>query len=256
MTQSTLTALALCFCGGTIWVRRKTWRLQWDRALTMSFLFQGLGFALTAPAMSHYLEHALFRISGVAHLRDFFGHVLFICAICCVIYACACRLVPDHELESVLYKIEFPGAIAGGTMLAAITLSDSLSRETPLDFLHVPCDFWLRVYWLTYGAVVIYLLCFVVRLLWVLRRDPRSRLTADLFIIAGGLGVVSFAVLLTRIIVNPGLVARFWIWTPSCVAGGLAAFAAAWSWRERMRPRSRKRPPPNSTRRVSWWQEP
>jgi hypothetical protein len=248
MTQSTLTALALCFCWAVLWVRRKTWRIRWDRALTLSFLFQGLGFALCAPAMSHYLEHPLFRISGVAHLRDFFGHVLFICAICCVIYACACRLVPDHELESVLYKIEFPGAVAGGTMLAAITLSHNLSHETPPDFLDVPCDFWLRVYWLTYGAIVIYLLCFVVRLLWVLRRDPRSRLTANLCIIASGLGVVSLAVLLTRCI-NPGLVARFWIWTPASVAGGLAAFAAAWSWRQRMRPRSRKRPPPNSKRR-------
>jgi uncharacterized membrane protein YsdA (DUF1294 family) len=244
MTQSTLTALGLCFCGGAIWVRRKTWRIQWDRALTMSFLFQGLGFALCAPAMSHYLGHALFRISGVAHLLDFFGHVLFICAICCIIYACACRLVPDHELESVLYKIELPGAIAAGTMLAAITLSHNLSREPPPDFLDVPCDFWLRVYWLTYGAIVIYLQCFLVRLLWVLRRDPRSRLISDLFIIAIGLGLVSFTVLLARIIINPGLVARFWIWTPACVAGGLAAFAAAWSWRERMGPRSRRRPPP------------
>jgi hypothetical protein len=249
MTQSALTALALCFCGGAIWVRRKSWRIRWDRALTMSFLFQGLGFALCAPAMSRYLEPALFRITGVAHLRDFFGHVLFICAICGVIYACACRLVPDRELESVLYKIEFPGAIAGGTMLAAITLSHNLSREPRPDFLDVPCDFWLRVYWLSYGAIIIYLLCFVVRLLWVLRRDPRSRLTADLFIIASGLGVVSFALLLARVIINPGLVARFWISTPSCVAGGLAAFAAAWSWRARMRPRSRRRPPPNSTRR-------
>jgi uncharacterized membrane protein len=244
MIQSTLSALALFFCGGALWVRRKTLRIQWDRALTMSFLYQGLGFALCAPAMSHYLEHPLFRISGVAHLRDFFGHVLFICAICSVIYACACRLVPDHELESVLYKIEFPGAIAAGTMLAAIALSHNLSRDSPPDFVDVPCDFWLRVYWLAYGAVVIYLLCFVVRLLWVLRCDPRSRLTADLFIIASGLGVVSFALLLTRIIISPGLLARFWIWAPSCVAGGVTAFAAAWSWRARMRPRSRWRPPP------------
>jgi hypothetical protein len=57
MTQSALTALALCFCGGAIWVRRKTWRIRWDRALTLSFVLQGLGFALCAPAMSHYLEH-------------------------------------------------------------------------------------------------------------------------------------------------------------------------------------------------------
>ena len=248
MTQSALISLPVCVCGGAIWVRRKTLRVRWDRALTMSVLLQGLGFALCAPAMSHYLEHPLLRITGIAHLRDFFGYVLFICAICCVIYACACRLVADHELESVLYKIEFPGAIAGGTMLAAITLSHNLSRESHADFLDVPCDIWLRVYWLAYGAIIIYLLCFVVRLLWVLRCDPRSRLTADLFITASGLGVVSFAVLLTRII-HPGLVAGFWIWTPASVAGGLAAFAAAWSWRERMRPRLRRRPPPNSTRR-------
>ena len=236
MTQSALISLPVCFCGGAIWVRRKTWRIQWERALTMSVLFQGSGFALCAPAMSRYLGHALFRITGVAHLHDFFGYVLFICAICGVIYACACRLVPDDELEDLLHKIEFPGAIAGGVMLAAITLSHNLSRESPADFLDVPCDFWLRVYWLTYGAIIIYLLCFLVRLLWVLRRDPRSRLTADLFIMATGLGLVSFAVLLTRIIINPGLVACFWIWIPLCASGGLAAFAAAWSWRGRTRP--------------------
>jgi hypothetical protein len=197
--------------------------------------------------MSHYLGHALFRITGVAHLHDFFGYVLFICAICCVIYACACRLVADDELEDLLHKIELPSALAFGTMLAAITLSHNLSREPPADFLDVPCDFWLHIYWLTYGAIIIYLLCFLVRLLWVLRRDPRSRLTSDLFIMATGLGLVSFAVLLTRIIINPGLVASFWIWIPLSASGGLAAFAAAWSWRERMRPRSRRRPPPNST---------
>src|SRR5262249_6571811 len=147
------------------------------------------------------------------------------------------------------HKIELPGAVAGGTMLAAITLSHNLSRKTPADFLDVPCDFWLHIYWLTYGAIVIYLQCFLARLLWVLRRDPRSRLISDLFIIAIGLGLVSFTVLLTRIIINPGLIARFWIWTPASAAGGLAAFAAAWSWREKMRPRPRRRPPPNSTRR-------
>jgi hypothetical protein len=215
----------------------------------MSFLFQGLGFALCAPATSHYVGQVLFKITGVGHLNDFFGHVLFICAISCIIYACACRLVPDHELEDLLHKIELPGAVAGGTMHAAITFSHNLSRKPPPDFLDVPCDFWLRVYWLTYGAIVIYLLCFAARLLWVLRRDPRSRLSSALYIIAAGLGVVSFAALLARII-NPGLIARYWIWTPSSVAGGLAAFAAAWSWRERMRPRSRRRPPPNSTRRA------
>jgi hypothetical protein len=233
LTPSALIALPVCLCGGAVWVRRKTWRIPWDRALTMSVLFQGLGFALCAPAMSHYLEPALFRITGIAHLRDLFGHVLLICAICCVIYACACRLVPDDELEDVLHKIELPASVAGGTMLAAITLSHNLSRETAPDFLDVPCDFWLHIYWLTYAAIVIYLLCFLVRLLSVLRRDPRSRLTANLFIIATGIGLVAVAALLTRTI-DPGRVACVWIWTLFCASGGLAAFAAGWSWRERM----------------------
>ena len=235
MTQSTLTALALCFCGGALWVRRKTWRIQWDRALTMSVLFQGLGFALCAPATSHYLGDALFGITGIAHLHDFFGHVFFICAISYVIYACACRLVPDDELEDLLHQIELPGSVAGGTMLAAITLSHNLSRKPPPDFFDVPCDLWLHLYWLTYGAIVIYLMCFLVRLLWVMRRDSRSQLTSDLFIIATGLGMLSSVALVTRIF-NPKLVACFWIWTPLCAAGGLAAFAAAWSWRGRTRP--------------------
>jgi hypothetical protein len=234
MIQSAITALPVCVCGGAIWVRRTTWRIPWDRALTMSALFQGMGFALCAPAMSRYLGHALFRITGIAHLHDFFGDVLFICAISCVIYACACRLVADDELEDLLHKIELPGSVAGGTMLAAITLSHSLSGNSPADFFDVPCDFWLDIYWLSYGAIIVYLLCFLVRLLWVVRRDPRSRLTADLFISATVLGLVSFVALLSRII-DPGLVASVWIWTPLCMSGGLGAFAAAWSWRGRMR---------------------
>jgi hypothetical protein len=238
MTQSAPIALALCLCGGAIWVRRKTWRIQWDRALTMSVLFQGLGYALCAPAMSHYLGQALFRITGIAHLQDLFGHVLFICAICCVIYACACRLVPDDELEALLHKIEIPGAVAGAGMLAAMTLSHNLTKKPPPDFFDVPCDFWLKVYWITYGAIVLYLMWFLIRLLWVLRRDPRSRTTADMFIMATGLGIVSFSLLLGRVLI-PKFFPCVWIWVPLSMAGGLAAFAAAWSWRERMRPLTR-----------------
>src|SRR6201987_1979712 len=102
MTQSALTALALCFCGVTIWVRRKTWRIRWDRALTMSFVFQGLGFALSAPAMSRYLANPLLRVSGVPALLAFCGNVLFICALWCVISACACRPVPDAAVDDLL----------------------------------------------------------------------------------------------------------------------------------------------------------
>ena len=234
MTQSALISLAVCFCAGAMWVRRKTWRIQWDRALTMSVAFDGLAFALVSPTQGRWLNQALFNLTGIAHLSDYFGHLLFICAVCSVIYAAACRLVPDDELEALLHKIEIPGAVAAAAMLGALTLSKNITKQPRTDFFDVPCDFWLRVYWATYGVLVIYLTFFMVRLLLVLRGDPRSRTTANMFLVSAGFGLVSFGSLLVRV-VGPKSISCFWIWAPLCISGAVAAFAAAWSWRGRMR---------------------
>lgn len=226
---------ALSMCGWSVWTRRRTWRgMEWDRAITLSVLCQGLGFFLCAPFESRFLGHAMFALTGVAHLRDFFGHVFFVCAACFVIYAAAGRVVPDHKMEPLLKKIELPSALAAGTMLACITLTHSPGNDIP-DFLDVPCDGWLKVYWITYGLAVAYLLRLLLVLMFLLRRDPRSRAAANLFIAATLVGMVAITALVTKV-VAPLHITDYWIWAPLCASGGIAAYAAATSWRGRMRP--------------------
>jgi hypothetical protein len=67
------------------------------------------------------------------------------------------------------------------------------------------------------------------------RRDPSG---------AGLLGLTTFHTSwiigepLTAIIAKVTIIPLpdFWVWAPLCISGSLAAFAAAWSWRERLRP--------------------
>lgn len=235
MIPAFLIAPALGCCGWAIWSRRKTWRIRWDRALTLSVLLQAFAFALCAPITSSGPGHLLFVVTGTAHLDDYFGHLSFIAAAACVIYACAGRVAPDDELEPLMRKVEFPGTAAAALMLIARTLSNKLSAETQPDFLNLTCDTWLAIYWLIYGAIVIYLLGILIKLLLVLRQDPRSQTTANLFIISTTFGIASITALIGRVII-PGILSGWWVWVPLCVSGYLAAAAAALSWRRRTLP--------------------
>lgn len=220
--------------GWAVWVRRRTWRIRWDAALTMSVVFDGLAFALINPASGPIIGPTLHRLTRICHIRDYFGHLFFICAACCVIYAVACRIAPDGDLEDFMHRIEIPGAITAGAMLASISLSPNLKTTHQTDFFDVPVDFWLRIYWVSYGGLILYLIWVLIRLLLVLRRDPRSRVAADMFILAAAWGALSFLALLVRVLFVP--VPDLWIWISLCMASGLASFAAAWSWRGRRRP--------------------
>ena len=226
----------LALCGWCIWVRRKTWRWHWDRAITMVIVFQTLAFLLVLPVKHNWLGRTLFWLTGIAHLRDYFGDILFICALSCMIYALAGRLAPDGDLEPFMHRIEIPGAIAAAAMLASMTLSKNLKKPPPPDFFDVPVDFWLGVYWTTYVTLIGYLMWIAFGLLLQLRADPRSRSTVNMFVVALGFGGLSFAVLLMRIYVGR-VIPCTWIWTPMCIAAGLASLVAARSWVGRMRGR-------------------
>jgi hypothetical protein len=251
MSQSALVVPALTLCVWAIWVRRRTFHFEWDRILTIAVLLQAVGFVLSNPAHSP-IGQAVYAVTGVAHLRDFLGHVAFICSCCCVIYSAALRLVPDSELRLMMHKVEIPSCLAVSTMLAAITNTVKLKGPPPADLLDVPCDVWLKIYWLTYVGITAYLLFFLIRLLVVLRTDPRSRISADLFIFASGVGILALTAIAAKALGWP--LPNSWIWSPVCISGSVAASATAWSWRRRVRPFIRS--PLYRTRRIVRAEEP
>jgi hypothetical protein len=50
---------------------------------------------------------------------------------------------------------------------------------------------WLGVYWLVLGGLLIYLFTYAGRLLRILRPDPRSKATVDLYLISAAFGVAA-----------------------------------------------------------------
>jgi hypothetical protein len=162
----------------------------------------------------------------------------FIAVVLCVIYSAACRLAPDDQVESLMRRADVPAAVAAQIMLIAITMSGNLKQQRlPCpDFYDVPYDPWLRLYWATYGAILAYLLVFLVRLLWVLRRDPRSQRGADLLLIAAAAGIPGPLTLVADALAAPSPHhLSLWAWFLACAPASLAAYACAASWRSRLR---------------------
>ena len=58
----------------------------------------------------------------------------------------------------------------------------------------VPTDFWLSTYWLLLCGMLIYLLVYGSRALLILRRDPRSRRIANIYLLASASGVIACAI--------------------------------------------------------------
>ena len=104
------------------------------------------------------------------------------------------------------------------------------------DFFQVPTDFWLNMYWLLLCVTLIYLLGYGARALLVLRKDPRSRTVANIYLVSSAAGI---AACLTRLATAfiPQLQAidagTTLVWVFACMCGAGFAITSAESWRKK-----------------------
>jgi hypothetical protein len=228
MLQTLIIAVTLIITGWFIWRYRQNWRWQWQKAIGRSIIFQIAGFVLCVPLQTDYLGRVLFWLTHTAHLHDYFGHLCFICAAASVIYGIMRRVLPADRVEARMRRVERPSAAAAFVMLVAIFSSNNLSTQRYHDFFNVPLDPWLTLYWGTYWAILVYLIGYGMRLCIVLCQDPQSRLSADIFLIAGAIGLISITLtvvdLLTAIEVP-----RYMLWIALSAASVLVGLRAAWS---------------------------
>ena len=77
--------------------------------------------------------------------------------------------------------------------MATFSLSAG-SRTYARDFFELHTDFWLTVYWVLLCTTLTYLLLFGARALLILRKDPRSRRIASVYLFATGSAIAACAV--------------------------------------------------------------
>lgn len=238
MALATLIVITLCCIAWSLWIRRLTWSSRWEFAATLNIALQGGAVLLMSPWASETVGVVLHTLTGKYNLEDYIGHDLYIVAASAVAYNTLGRLQDDHDLQrSFKQYVEMPATLCIPLLLVTFTLGNG-AKIYAADFFTVPTDFWLNMYWLLLCATLIYLLGYVTRALLVLRRDPRSRKVANIYLVASASGVAACLARLATAFI-PQL--QVWdngsvlVWVFACGCGAGFAITSAESWRNKTR---------------------
>ncbi|MGY4651576.1 hypothetical protein [Mycobacterium sp. URHB0021] len=233
MALATLIAITLGCIAWSLWIRRVTWTCRWEVAATLNIALQGAAVMLMSPLASETVGHGLHALTGMWNLEDYIGHDLYIVAASAVVYNALGRLQDDHAMQRTFKMyVERPATLCIPLLLAAFSLGNGARIYRP-DFFEVPTDFWLAAYWLLLCGTLIYLLGYGCRALLVLRKDPRSRRIANIYLVASASGIIACIVRITTAYVPTlqTVEGGTLVWFFACMCGAGFALTSAQSWR-------------------------
>lgn len=233
MALAVLIVITMLCIAWSLWIRRLTWSCRWEVAATLNIALQGATVLLMSPLASETLGHWLHSLTGKWTLEDYIGHDLYIVAASAIVYNALGRLQDDHALHATFKQyVERPATLCIPLLLATFTLGNGAAIYRP-DFFEVPTDFWLTAYWVLLCGTLIYLLGYGSRALMILRKDPRSRRVANIYLFASFCGIMACVVRIVTSFV-PALQAiesGTLVWLFACMCGAVFALTSAHSWR-------------------------
>ncbi len=233
MALASLIAITLCCVGWSLWIRRVTWSCRWEVAATLNIALQGAAILLMSPLASQTVGPLLYSLTGKWNLEDYIGHDCYVVAASAIVYNALGRLQEDNALQAAFKQyIERPATLCIPLLLATFSLGNGASIYRA-DFFDVPTDFWLSTYWLILCGMLIYLLGYGSRALLILRKDPRSRRIANVYLLASVSGIVACTIRIITAYVKPvqALEGGTLVWFFACTCGAGFALASAHSWR-------------------------
>ena len=238
MALTVLIGITLACIGWSLWIRRVTWACRWEVAATLNIALQGLAVLLMSPWASETIGHVLYDLTGKWNLEDYIGHDAYIVAASAIVYNALGRLQDDHAMQQTFKQyVERPATLCIPLLLVTFSLGNGAAIYEP-DFFRVPTDLWLATYWILLCGTLIYLLGYGCRALLILRRDPRSRRIANVYLAASISGIAACIVRITISLV-PSLqsiaTSTTLTWVFACGCGAGFALASAHSWRVKTR---------------------
>jgi hypothetical protein len=233
MGLAVLITVTLTCIAWSLWIRRVTWSCRWEVAATLNIALQGATVFLMSPFASETLGHWLHALTGMWNLEDYIGHDLYVVAASAIVYNALGRLQDDHAMQTTFKQyVERPATLCIPLLLATFSLGDGAAIYQA-DFFQLPTDAWLSAYWLLLCGTLIYLLGYGSRALLVLRKDPRSRTVANVYLAASVSGMMACLVRIVTALV-PSLQPienGTLVWFFACMCGAGFALMSAHSWR-------------------------
>jgi len=233
MAQAILIAITIGCIAWSLWIRRVTWKCRWEVAATLNIALQGAAVVLMSPWASETIGQALHALTGKWNLEDYIGHDCYIVAASAIVYNALGRLQDDNAMQASFKQyVERPATLCIPLLLTTFSLGNGAAIYRP-DFFEVPTDFWLNAYWLLLCGTLIYLLVYGSRALLILRKDPRSRRIANVYLAASASGITACVVRIATAYVTPiqALEGGTLVWFFACMCGAGFALASAHSWR-------------------------
>lgn len=233
MGLAVLITITLLCIGWSLWIRRVTWNCRWEVAATLNIALQGATVVLMSPLASETLGHWLHSLTGMWNLEDYIGHDMYVVAASAIVYNALGRLQDDHALQATFKQyVERPATLCIPLLLATFSLGNG-AKIYSADFFELRTDFWLAAYWTLLCGTLVYLLGYGARALLVLRKDPRSRRVANVYLAASISGMLACVVRIVTAWV-PSLQpveSGTLVWFFACMCGAGFALMSAHSWR-------------------------
>lgn len=233
MALAVLILITIACIAWSLWIRRVTWTCRWEVAATLNIALQGLAVLLMSPLASETLGQVLYELTGKWNLEDYIGHDCYIVAASAIVYNTLGRLHEDDAMHASFKQyVERPATLIIPLLLVTFSLGNGAAIYRA-DFFTVPTDFWLSTYWLLLCGTLIYLLGYGWRALLILRKDPRSRLIANVYLVASASGILACVVrIVTAFVPELQAIERgILVWIFACICGAVFALASAHSWR-------------------------
>lgn len=233
MGLGALITVTLMCMAWSLWIRRVTWGCRWEIAATLNIALQAVAVLLMSPLASETVGRWLHSLTGVWNLEDYIGHDCYVVAASAIVYNALGRLQDDNAMQSAFKQyVERPATLCIPLLFATFSLGNGAKIYRP-DFFTVPTDFWLSAYWLLLCGTLIYLLGYGARAMLILRRDPRSRRIANVYLAASASGIAACTVRIVTAYVPPlqELEGGTLVWFFACFCGAGFALASAHSWR-------------------------
>jgi hypothetical protein len=243
--MSTLITVTLVAVICSLWIRRDTWRSRWEADASLNIALQGCAVLLMSPWASATLGPVLHQIFRRWNVEDLVGHICLMVAATAIIDHGLARLGDEHQWRSLFRRHIATPLWLGSPVLVAVFIVADEGYHPDLFPAHVS-TLWFGAYWIVLGILLVYLFGYAARVMLIVRKDPRSTPTANLYLISAAFGVAATVIQVST--AEAGIDITLPVWLCACLGAIGFAYGSARSWQAKVAwfKEAQKAPPPRT----------
>jgi hypothetical protein len=225
--MSALISVTLVVVFLSLWIRRETWRSRWEADASLNIALQGLAVLLMSPWASETLGPPLHYAFGRWNVEDLLGHICLLIAAAAIIDHGLARLGEHGQWRDIFRRHITVPLLLGIPVLVAVFIAADEGYHSDLFPAHVSTA-WFGAYWIVFGVLLVYVFGYAARVMLIVRKDPRSTVTATLYLISAAFGVA--ATVIQVVTAEAGIDITLPVWLCACLGAIGFAYGSARSW--------------------------